>query len=94
MQIVDLGFESRHSNSRVRGTTYFKAQIGTVLRVKTGAHSNYSGTTSIHKDVWGKSRHRVCCQIQTSRHCYAASQKEAQALESIGQCPFHHSRTI
>lgn len=40
MQIVDLGFESRHSDSRVRGTTYFKAQIGTVLRVKTGVDSN------------------------------------------------------
>lgn len=32
--VVDLGFESRHSDSRVRVTTYFKLHIGAVLRGK------------------------------------------------------------
>lgn len=40
MQIIDLVFESRHFDSRVRVTIYFKAKIGTVLRVKTSANNN------------------------------------------------------
>lgn len=40
MQIMGLGFESRHFDSSVRMITYFKAKIRTVLRVKTSANNN------------------------------------------------------